>query len=148
MTFFEDISYYSSKGRQLQESMFSAPVIPTHVPIAPPTSPISIVPLVPPISQVYVRRRNQDVPLDPPPPPVEFSLPLPPSASTYEDSSPPQSTSNLDLPIVIHKVSALALSILSLTVFPLIICLLLLKHFLYHYHHLLFLSPTGSPFSP
>uniref|UniRef100_A0A2N9GB44 Integrase catalytic domain-containing protein n=1 Tax=Fagus sylvatica TaxID=28930 RepID=A0A2N9GB44_FAGSY len=91
------------KGRQLQESMLSAPVIPTHVPIAPPTSPISIVPPVPPISQVYVRRRNQDVPLIPPPPPVEFSLPLPPSASPSADSPPPQSTSDLDLPIAIRK---------------------------------------------
>jgi transposase InsO family protein len=103
VTFFEDIPYYSPKGRQLQESMLSAPVIPTHVPIAPPTSPISIVPPVPPISQVYVRRRNQDVPLVPPPPPVEFSLPLPPSALTSEDSPPPQSTSDLDLPIAIRK---------------------------------------------
>uniref|UniRef100_A0A2N9H2N5 Uncharacterized protein n=1 Tax=Fagus sylvatica TaxID=28930 RepID=A0A2N9H2N5_FAGSY len=94
---------HPSSGRQLQESMLSAPVIPTHVPIAPPTSPISIVPPVPPISQVYVRRRNQDVPLVPPPPPVEFSLPLPPSASTSEDSPPPQSTSDLDLPIAIRK---------------------------------------------
>ena len=55
VTFFEDISYYSPKGKQLQESMLSALAIPTHVPIAPPTSPIFIVPLVPPISQVYVR---------------------------------------------------------------------------------------------
>uniref|UniRef100_A0A2N9ERL8 Integrase catalytic domain-containing protein n=1 Tax=Fagus sylvatica TaxID=28930 RepID=A0A2N9ERL8_FAGSY len=100
VTFFEDIPYYSPQGRQLQESMLSAPVIPTHVPIAPPTSPISI---VPPISQVYVRRRNQDVPLVPPPPPVEFSLPLPPSASPSADSPPPQSTSDLDLPIAIRK---------------------------------------------
>uniref|UniRef100_A0A2N9FSY0 Integrase catalytic domain-containing protein n=1 Tax=Fagus sylvatica TaxID=28930 RepID=A0A2N9FSY0_FAGSY len=103
VTFFEDIPYYSPQGRQLQESMLSAPVIPTHVPIAPPTSPISIVPPVPPISQVYVRRRNQDVPLVPPPPPVEFSLPLPPSASPSADSPPPQSTSDLDLPIAIRK---------------------------------------------
>uniref|UniRef100_A0A2N9J8P7 Integrase catalytic domain-containing protein n=1 Tax=Fagus sylvatica TaxID=28930 RepID=A0A2N9J8P7_FAGSY len=103
VTFFEDIPYYSPQGRQLQESMLSAPVIPTHVPIAPPTSPISIVPHVPPISQVYVRRRNQDVPLIPPPPPVEFSLPLPPSASPSADSPPPQSTSDLDLPIAIRK---------------------------------------------
>jgi transposase InsO family protein len=103
VTFFEDIPYYSPQGRQLQESMLSAPVIPTHVPFAPPTSPISIVPPVPPISQVYVRRRNQDVPLVPPPPPVEFSLPLPPSASPSADSPPPQSTSDLDLPIAIHK---------------------------------------------
>uniref|UniRef100_A0A2N9I8J9 Uncharacterized protein n=1 Tax=Fagus sylvatica TaxID=28930 RepID=A0A2N9I8J9_FAGSY len=103
VTFFEDIPYYSPKGRQLQESMLSAPVIPTHVPIAPLTSPISIVPHVPPISQVYVRRRNHDVPLVPPPTPVEFSLPLPPSASTSEDSPPPQSTSDLDLPIAIRK---------------------------------------------
>uniref|UniRef100_A0A2N9HRI1 Reverse transcriptase Ty1/copia-type domain-containing protein n=1 Tax=Fagus sylvatica TaxID=28930 RepID=A0A2N9HRI1_FAGSY len=103
------------KGRQLQESMLSAPVIPTHVPIAPPTSPISIVPHVPPISQVYVRRRNQDVPLVPPPPPVEFSLPLPPSASPSADSPPPQSTSDLDLPIAIRKGKRTALSILSLT---------------------------------
>uniref|UniRef100_A0A2N9F081 Uncharacterized protein n=1 Tax=Fagus sylvatica TaxID=28930 RepID=A0A2N9F081_FAGSY len=100
VTFFEDIPYYSPKGRQLQESMLFAPVIPTHVPIALPISPISI---VPPISQVYVHRRNQDVPLIPPPPPVEFSLPLPPSASTSEDSPPPQSTSDLDLPIAIRK---------------------------------------------
>ena len=83
--------------------MLSATVIPTHVPIAPPTSPISIVPLVPPISQVYVRRRNQDVPLVPPPPPIEFSLPLHSSTSTFEDSPPPQSTSDLDLPIAIRK---------------------------------------------
>uniref|UniRef100_A0A2N9FGV4 Integrase catalytic domain-containing protein n=1 Tax=Fagus sylvatica TaxID=28930 RepID=A0A2N9FGV4_FAGSY len=76
------------------------PLLSLHVPIAPPTSSISI---VPPISQVYVRRRNQDVPLVPPPPPVEFSLPLPPSASTSEDSPPPQSTSDLDLPIAIRK---------------------------------------------
>ena len=55
VTFFEDISYYSPKGKQLQESMLSALAIPTHVPIAPPTSPIFIVPLAPPISQVYVR---------------------------------------------------------------------------------------------
>uniref|UniRef100_A0A2N9HWE0 Integrase catalytic domain-containing protein n=1 Tax=Fagus sylvatica TaxID=28930 RepID=A0A2N9HWE0_FAGSY len=103
VTFFEDIPYYSPQGRQLQESMLSAPVIPTHVPIAPPTSPISIVPPVPPISQVYVRRRNQDVPLVPPLPPVEFSLPLPPSASPSADSPPPQSTSDLDLPIAIRK---------------------------------------------
>uniref|UniRef100_A0A2N9GBD9 Integrase catalytic domain-containing protein n=1 Tax=Fagus sylvatica TaxID=28930 RepID=A0A2N9GBD9_FAGSY len=103
VTFFEDIPYYSPQGRQLQESMLSAPVIPTHVPFAPPTSPISIVPPVPPISQVYVRRRNQDVPLVPPPPPVEFSLPLPPSASPSADSPPPQSTSDLDLPIAIRK---------------------------------------------
>uniref|UniRef100_A0A2N9HHL8 Integrase catalytic domain-containing protein n=1 Tax=Fagus sylvatica TaxID=28930 RepID=A0A2N9HHL8_FAGSY len=110
VTFFEDIPYYSPQGRQLQESMLSAPVIPTHVPIAPPTSPVSIssiplflVPPVPPISQVYVRRRNQDVPLVPPPPPVEFSLPLPPSASPSADSPPPQSTSDLDLPIAIRK---------------------------------------------
>uniref|UniRef100_A0A2N9HL42 Integrase catalytic domain-containing protein n=1 Tax=Fagus sylvatica TaxID=28930 RepID=A0A2N9HL42_FAGSY len=103
VTFFEDIPYYSPQGRQLQESMLSAPVIPTHVPFAPPTSPISIVPPVPPISQVYVRRRNQDVPLVPPPPPVEFSLPLPPSASPSVDSPPPQSTSDLDLPIAIRK---------------------------------------------
>uniref|UniRef100_A0A2N9FPR9 Integrase catalytic domain-containing protein n=1 Tax=Fagus sylvatica TaxID=28930 RepID=A0A2N9FPR9_FAGSY len=103
MIFFEDIPYYSPQGRQLQESMLSAPVIPTHVPITPPTSLISIVPPVPPISQVYVRRRNQDVPLVPPPPPVEFSLPLPPSASSFEDSPPPQSTSDLDLPIAIRK---------------------------------------------
>jgi transposase InsO family protein len=103
VTFFEDIPYYSPQGRQLQESMLSAPVIPTHVPIAPPTSPISIVPPVPPISQVYVRRRNQDVPLVPPPPPVEFSLPLPPSTSPSADSPPPQSTSDLDLPIAIRK---------------------------------------------
>jgi transposase InsO family protein len=103
VTFFEDIPYYSPQGRQLQESMLSAPVIPTHVPIAPPTSPISIVPPVPPISQVYVRRRNQDVPLVPPPPPIEFSLPLPPSASPSADSPPPQSTSDLDLPIAIRK---------------------------------------------
>uniref|UniRef100_A0A2N9EHC7 Integrase catalytic domain-containing protein n=1 Tax=Fagus sylvatica TaxID=28930 RepID=A0A2N9EHC7_FAGSY len=82
---------------------YLSPVIPTHVPIAPPTSPISIVPPVPPISQVYVRRRNQDVPLIPPPPPVEFSLPLPPSASPSADSPPPQSTSDLDLPIAIRK---------------------------------------------
>uniref|UniRef100_A0A2N9GSX8 Integrase catalytic domain-containing protein n=1 Tax=Fagus sylvatica TaxID=28930 RepID=A0A2N9GSX8_FAGSY len=100
VTFFEDIPYYSPQGRQLQESMLSAPVIPTHVPIAPPTSPISI---VPPISQVYVRRRNQDVPLVPPPPLVEFSLPLPPSVSPSKDSPPPQSTSDLDLPIAIRK---------------------------------------------
>jgi transposase InsO family protein len=105
VTFFEDIPYYSPQGRQLQESMLSAPVIPTHVPIAPPTFPISIVPPVPPISQVYVRRRNQDVPLvpPPPPPPVEFSLPLPPSASPSADSPPPQSTSDLDLLIAIRK---------------------------------------------
>jgi transposase InsO family protein len=103
VTFFEDIPYYSPQGRQLQESMLSAPVIPTHVPFAPPTSPISIVPPVPPISQVYVRRRNQDVPLVPPPRPVEFSLPLPPSASPSADSPPPQSTSDLDLPIAIRK---------------------------------------------
>uniref|UniRef100_A0A2N9GF06 Integrase catalytic domain-containing protein n=1 Tax=Fagus sylvatica TaxID=28930 RepID=A0A2N9GF06_FAGSY len=103
VTFFEDIPYYSPQGRQLQESMLSAPVIPTHVPIAPPTSPISIVPPVPSISQVYVRRRNQDVPLILPPPPVEFSLPLPPSASPSADSPPPQSTSDLDLPIAIRK---------------------------------------------
>uniref|UniRef100_A0A2N9EN83 Integrase catalytic domain-containing protein n=1 Tax=Fagus sylvatica TaxID=28930 RepID=A0A2N9EN83_FAGSY len=103
VTFFEDIPYYSPQGRQLQESMLSAPVIPTHVPIAPPTSPISIVPPVPPISQVYVHRRNQDVPLVPPLPPVEFSLPLPPSASPSADSPPPQSTSDLDLPIAIRK---------------------------------------------
>uniref|UniRef100_A0A2N9EKK0 Integrase catalytic domain-containing protein n=1 Tax=Fagus sylvatica TaxID=28930 RepID=A0A2N9EKK0_FAGSY len=103
VTFFEDIPYYSPQGRQLQESMLSAPVIPTHVPIAPPTSPISIVPPVPPISQVYVRRRNQDVSLVPPPPPVEFSLSLPPSASPSADSPPPQSTSDLDLPIGIRK---------------------------------------------
>ena len=103
VTFFEDISYYSPQGRQLQESMLSAPVIPTHVPIAPPTSPISIVPPVPSISQVYVRRRNKDVPLVPPLPPVEFSLPLPPSASPSADSPPPQSTSDLDLPIAIRK---------------------------------------------
>uniref|UniRef100_A0A2N9FV09 Integrase catalytic domain-containing protein n=1 Tax=Fagus sylvatica TaxID=28930 RepID=A0A2N9FV09_FAGSY len=110
VTFFEDIPYYSPQGRQLQESMLSAPVIPTHVPIAPPTSPISIVPPVPPISQVYVRRRNQDVPLVPPPPPVEFSLPLPPSASPSADSPPPQSTSDLDLPIAIRKAFSLSLS--------------------------------------
>jgi hypothetical protein len=103
VTFFEDIPYYSPKGRQLQESMLSATVILTHVPIAPPTSPISIVPHVPPISQVYVRRRNQDVPLVPPPPPIEFSLPLPSSASTSEDSPPPQSTLDLDLPTAIRK---------------------------------------------
>jgi hypothetical protein len=103
VTFFEDIPYYSPQGRQLQESMLSAPVIPTHVPIAPPTFPISIVPPVPPISQVYVRRRNQDVPLIPPPPPVEFSLPLPPSASPSADSPSSQSTSDLDLPIAIRK---------------------------------------------
>uniref|UniRef100_A0A2N9GHQ2 Integrase catalytic domain-containing protein n=1 Tax=Fagus sylvatica TaxID=28930 RepID=A0A2N9GHQ2_FAGSY len=77
VTFFEDIPYYSPQGRQLQESMLSAPV--------------------------YVRRRNQDVPLVPPPPPVEFSLPLPPSASPSADSPPPQSTSDLDLPIAIRK---------------------------------------------
>ena len=103
VTFFEDIPYYSPQGRHLQESMLSAPVIPTHVPIAPPTSPISIVPPVPSISQVYVRRRNKDVPLVPPLPPVEFSLPLPPSASPSADSPPPQSTSDLDLPIAIRK---------------------------------------------
>uniref|UniRef100_A0A2N9F645 Integrase catalytic domain-containing protein n=1 Tax=Fagus sylvatica TaxID=28930 RepID=A0A2N9F645_FAGSY len=74
VTFFEDISYYSPKGRQLQESMLSAPVIPTH-----------------------------DVPLVPPPPPVEFSLPFPPSTSTSEDSPLPQSTSDLDLLIAIRK---------------------------------------------
>uniref|UniRef100_A0A2N9HYG2 Integrase catalytic domain-containing protein n=1 Tax=Fagus sylvatica TaxID=28930 RepID=A0A2N9HYG2_FAGSY len=103
VTFFEDIPYYSPKGRQLQESMLSTPVIHTHVPIVPPTSPIPIVPPIPRISQVYVSRRNQDVPLIPPPPPVEFSLPLPPSASTSEDSPPPQSTLDLDLPIAIRK---------------------------------------------
>jgi transposase InsO family protein len=103
VTFFEDIPYYSPQGRQLQESMLSAPVIPTHVPIAPPTSPISIVLPIPPISQVYVRRRNQDVSLVPPPPPVEFSLPLPPSASPSADSPSPQSTSDLDLHIAIRK---------------------------------------------
>jgi transposase InsO family protein len=103
VTFFEDIPYYSPQGRQLQESMLSAPVIPTHVPFAPPTSPISIVPPVSPISQVYVRRRNQDVPFVPPPPPVEFSLPLPPSASPSADSPPPQSTLDLDLLIAIRK---------------------------------------------
>ena len=103
VTFFEDIPYYSPKGRQLQESMLFVSVIPTHVPIAPPTSPISIVPPIPPISQVYIHRRNQDVLLVPPPPPVEFSLPLPPSALTFEDSPPPQSTSDLDLPIAICK---------------------------------------------
>uniref|UniRef100_A0A2N9EXN8 4-alpha-glucanotransferase n=1 Tax=Fagus sylvatica TaxID=28930 RepID=A0A2N9EXN8_FAGSY len=65
--------------------------------------PLFIVPPVPPISQVYVRRRNQDVPLVPPLPPVEFSLPLPPSASSSADSPPPQSTSDLDLPIAIRK---------------------------------------------
>ena len=83
--------------------MLSGTVIPTHVPIAPPTSPISIAPPVPPISQVYIHRRNQDVPLFPPPPPVEFSLPLPPSALTFEDSPPPQSTSDLSLPTAIRK---------------------------------------------
>ena len=103
VTFFEDIPYYSHKGRQLQESMLSTTIIPTHVPIAPPTSPISIVPPVPPISQVYVHRQNQDVPFVPPPPPIEFSLPLPLSASMSEDSPPPQSTSDLSLPTAIRK---------------------------------------------
>uniref|UniRef100_A0A2N9HCS0 Integrase catalytic domain-containing protein n=1 Tax=Fagus sylvatica TaxID=28930 RepID=A0A2N9HCS0_FAGSY len=73
VTFFEDIPYYSPKGRQLQESMF-----------------------------MFVGEIRMS-PLVPPPPPVEFSLPLPPSASTSEDSPPPQSTSDLDLPIAIRK---------------------------------------------
>ena len=146
VTFFEDILYYFPKEGQLQESILSTPVIPTHVPTVPPTLPIPIVPYVPLISQIYVRQRNQGVPLLPPPPPIEFSLPLPPSASTSTNSPPPQSTSDLDLPILpFVRVNALALIILSLTLFPLIICLLLLKYFLYQYHHL-FLSPTGKPF--
>ena len=51
----------------------------------------------------------------------------------------------LIFPLPFIRVSALALIILSLTLFLLIICLLL-KHFLYQYHHLLFLSPIGKPF--
>ena len=92
VTFFEDVSYYSPKGGQLQESILSTPVIPTHVPNVSPTLSIPIVPPVPPLSQVYVRRRNQGIPLVPPPPPVEFSLPPPSSASTSTDPPPPQST--------------------------------------------------------
>uniref|UniRef100_A0A2N9FBM1 Integrase catalytic domain-containing protein n=1 Tax=Fagus sylvatica TaxID=28930 RepID=A0A2N9FBM1_FAGSY len=73
-------------------SILSSPVIPTPIPFAPQA---------PPISQVYVRRRHQGVPLVPPQ--VE-SPPLPPSsASTSADPPLPQSTSDLDLPITLRK---------------------------------------------
>jgi hypothetical protein len=92
VTFFEDVPYYSPQGGQLQDSILSSPVIPTPIPFAPQA---------PPISQVYVRRRHQGVPLVPPQ--VE-SPPLPPSsASTSADPPLPQSTSNLDLPIALRK---------------------------------------------
>jgi hypothetical protein len=92
VTFFEDVPYYSPQGGQLQESILSNPVIPTPIPYAPQ---------VPPISQVYVRRRHQGVPLVPP---LVESPPLPPlSASTSADPPLPQSTSDLDLPIALRK---------------------------------------------
>ena len=80
-----------------------------YLPIVPPILSIPIVPQVPPISQVYVHRRNQGVPLIPPPslvpptPPIQSSLLLPPSTSTSANPPPPQSTLNLDLPIAIPK---------------------------------------------
>jgi hypothetical protein len=92
VTFFEDVPYYSPQGGQLQDSILSSPVIPTPIPFAPPA---------PPISQVYVRRRHQGVPLVPP---QVASPPLPPSsASTSADPPLPQSTSDLDLPIALRK---------------------------------------------
>ena len=109
VTFFEDVPYYSSTGRQLQESILPTSVILTHVPAIPQILPISIVPPISPLSQVYVWRRNQGVPLAPPPSlvpppaPVESSPLLPPSASTSVDPPPPQSTSDLDLPIALRK---------------------------------------------
>uniref|UniRef100_A0A2N9J0E2 Reverse transcriptase Ty1/copia-type domain-containing protein n=1 Tax=Fagus sylvatica TaxID=28930 RepID=A0A2N9J0E2_FAGSY len=83
---FEDIPYYSPKGGQLQESIPPSLVIPTHAP---------------PVSQVYVRRRNQAVTLIPPP--IESTLLLPPSASSSADPPLPLFTSDLDIPIVIRK---------------------------------------------
>jgi hypothetical protein len=92
VTFFEDVPYYSPQGGQLQDSILSSPVIPTPIPFAPQA---------PPISQVYVRRRHQGVPLVPP---QVASPPLPPSsASTSADPPLPPSTSDLDLPIALRK---------------------------------------------
>ncbi len=54
VTFFEDVPYYSYKGGQLQESILSAPVIPTHVPTIPPILPIPIVPPIPPILPIPI----------------------------------------------------------------------------------------------
>uniref|UniRef100_A0A2N9IA04 Integrase catalytic domain-containing protein n=1 Tax=Fagus sylvatica TaxID=28930 RepID=A0A2N9IA04_FAGSY len=73
VTFFEDIPYYSPQGRQLQESMFMF------------------------VGEIRMSLSFHHLP------PVEFSLPLPPSASPSADSPPPQSTSDLDLPIAIRK---------------------------------------------
>ena len=52
----------------------------------------------------------------------------------------------LIFPLPFVRVSALTLIILSLTLFPLIICHLHLKHFLYQSHQFLFPSPTRKPF--
>uniref|UniRef100_A0A2N9G0B3 Integrase catalytic domain-containing protein n=1 Tax=Fagus sylvatica TaxID=28930 RepID=A0A2N9G0B3_FAGSY len=104
VTFFEDIPYYSPQGRQLQESMLSAPVIPTHVPIAPPTSPISIVPPCSSYLSGLCSSAKSGCPSHSTTTTSRvLSLPLPPSASPSADSPPPQSTSDLDLPIAIRK---------------------------------------------
>ncbi len=81
VTFFQDVPYYSPEGDQLQESILSSAVIPNLVPL---------VPHVPPISQVYVRRRHRGVPLVLPS--IESSTLPPLSASPSADPPLPQST--------------------------------------------------------
>ncbi|KAF8378136.1 hypothetical protein HHK36_029473 [Tetracentron sinense] len=78
-------------GGEFQDPLLSAPVIPT------------IVPALPPISQVYVPRRPRSASRARVPAHVGSSLPLPPSTSTSADPSLPLSDSDLDLPIAVRK---------------------------------------------
>ncbi|KAF8395720.1 hypothetical protein HHK36_019670 [Tetracentron sinense] len=81
----------SITGGEFQDPLLSAPVIPT------------IVPALPPISQVYVPRRPWRASRARVPAHVGSSLPLPPSTSTSADPSLPLSDSDLDLPIAVRK---------------------------------------------
>uniref|UniRef100_A0A2N9J2P6 Reverse transcriptase Ty1/copia-type domain-containing protein n=1 Tax=Fagus sylvatica TaxID=28930 RepID=A0A2N9J2P6_FAGSY len=83
----KDVPYYSPEGDQLQESILSSAVIPNLVPL---------VPHVPPISQVYVRRRHRGVPLVLPS--IESSTLPPLSASPSADPPLPHLVSSLAVP--------------------------------------------------